>query len=276
MRKILKDSFRYPFSDWKKFIILGIILFISSVPVRSFGLTSETIILLFVFVGFFTGFFINGYLFRIVKSSIKSFEGLPEFNMWLQMFEDGVKVFAVFLVYIVVPVTLLIVAVILISDFDHSFVFNNFPSMIQTMGINPLEYLTSGIMPAILSIVELNFILFPQLGFIVIILLLVLLPIFFIAIAGMAYDGGEFRSGFMFHDVVADIKDIGLKKLIIWYLVTGVIFSVIFIVSNILNYLLFTLNIFIIGEIVLIILITYSYIFYTRSLGLLYRDDPKE
>jgi len=80
----------------------------------------------------------------------------------------------------------------------------------------------------------------------------------------------------MFHNVVADMKDIGLKKLIIWYLVTGVIFSVIFIVSNILNYFLFTLNIFIIAETVLIILINYSYIFYTRSLGLLYHDDPEE
>ena len=91
---------------------------------------------------------------------------MPEYNMWPQMFEDGFKVFAVFLVYIVVPVTLLILAVILISYFDQSFVFNNFPTMIQTMGINTVEYLTSGIMPAILSIFALTFNLFPQLVFI--------------------------------------------------------------------------------------------------------------
>ena len=32
MSEIIKDSLRYPFSDWKKILILGLIVIVSTIP----------------------------------------------------------------------------------------------------------------------------------------------------------------------------------------------------------------------------------------------------
>ena len=100
---IIGDALSYPFSDWKKILILGIIIVISSIPFRALGLTNYNFILLFVGIGFLAGLFVNGYLFRIIKSSLDGNFKLPEFNEWIDMFIDGIKVFLVFLVYLILP-----------------------------------------------------------------------------------------------------------------------------------------------------------------------------
>ena len=81
---IIGDALRYPFSDWKKILILGIIIVISSIPSRSLGITNNDLILLFVGIGFVAGLFVNGYLFRIIKSSLEGNFKFPEFKEWIR------------------------------------------------------------------------------------------------------------------------------------------------------------------------------------------------
>jgi hypothetical protein len=66
--EIISDAVKYPSSDWKKLLILGVFF-----------------ILCFVIVGIF---FVLGYFLRILKSTIAGADELPEFDDLGDMFID--------------------------------------------------------------------------------------------------------------------------------------------------------------------------------------------
>ena len=82
--EIILDAIRYPSSDWKKIIILGVILIIPIVD----------------FIGL-------GYVLRIVKSTISGVHDLPEFDDLGDLFVDGLKVLVVSIVYLIIPLIVL-------------------------------------------------------------------------------------------------------------------------------------------------------------------------
>jgi hypothetical protein len=86
--EIISNSIRYPSSNWKKYIILGVLLVIPIV--------------------FFIAF---GYILRIIKSSIAGYDELPEFDDLADLFIDGLKVFIVTIVYNIIPIIVIIVGI---------------------------------------------------------------------------------------------------------------------------------------------------------------------
>ena len=108
---IIKDSLRYPFTDWKKILILGLLIVMSSIigNAISLGYTNNFVIFLLICVGFLTGLFVNGYMFKIIKTSLNEENKLPEFNGWINMLIDGIKVFVVSIVYLAVPTLFIII-----------------------------------------------------------------------------------------------------------------------------------------------------------------------
>jgi uncharacterized membrane protein YjfL (UPF0719 family) len=95
LKEMMKNSLRYPFTDIKKFIFLGIFILISSVISNEAG----TIPIIYIF-GALIGLFVVGYIFRVMKLSLNDVTSeLPEFNLWVEMFLDGLKVVSVSLVY---------------------------------------------------------------------------------------------------------------------------------------------------------------------------------
>ena len=104
---IIEDAVRYPFSDWKKILILGILAMISSLGIgilfigTLLGIKNVVVIIILFIIGYFLfGFLIDGYNFRIIKTSLSEAAELPEFKNWVEMFVDGIKVSVVFVVYI--------------------------------------------------------------------------------------------------------------------------------------------------------------------------------
>lgn len=81
--EIVSDSIKYPTSDWKKVLILGLLFLISFLIVPIF--------------------LVMGYGFRALKASIAGAEDLPEFDEWGDMFVDGLKVIVVQFVYFLIP-----------------------------------------------------------------------------------------------------------------------------------------------------------------------------
>ena len=73
---IIKNTLKYPFTDIKNTLILGIIFFIG-------------------FFVVFTSLFSNGYFLRIIKSSLDGESKPPKFDNWFRMFIDGLKVYVV-------------------------------------------------------------------------------------------------------------------------------------------------------------------------------------
>jgi hypothetical protein len=89
--EISSNAFNYPLTDFKKIFILGIITILSSLILP--------------------GFLILGYFLKIIKSSIKGSSELSEFDDWIKMFTDGLKVFVVLFMYSIIPVILILLGV---------------------------------------------------------------------------------------------------------------------------------------------------------------------
>ena len=269
---IIKESLRYPFSDWKKILILGILVVISSIigTAISLGYTNNYVLFLLICIGFLTGLFVNGYMFKIIKTSLNEENKLPKFNAWTGMLIDGIKVFAVSIVYLAVPTFVLMLLIPLsFSRFDLSILGMAYTTL-ESTGINPAVYLVSETLPGIENIIIISFNLFQELSIIFICLLLLLIPFFLVAIAHMAYYEGELRSAFRIHEIIEEISDIGWTNLIKWYIMTGIIFLIFIFLSNIIAFLGSYLNFILITTIISLTLIPYFYMFYARTLALFY------
>ena len=121
------------------------------------------------------------------------------------MFIDGIKVFLVFLVYLILPPMVILFLLLLLTGFD--FFYSNFMLIFGSLGINPLEFLTSGILPGIENFLGISLNLFGEIiALLILFYVIIILPIFLMAIAGMAYEEGELRSAFRFREILEDIS----------------------------------------------------------------------
>ena len=163
MGGIIKDSLRYPFSDWKKILILGIIVLITGTDYIFFRLSSNvTLTILFVIITWVIAFFARGYQFRIIKSSLNGVRELPEFNAWIDMFVDGIKVFIVGFVYLIPAILIIAFAAL-----SYGSAIINFQAPLSSSDVNILVNVIILVLIAILYTI-------------------IILPIEIIAIAHMA------------------------------------------------------------------------------------------
>jgi len=218
--EIVNDAIRYPSSDWKKVIILGLLFLISFLIIPIFLAT--------------------GYGFRALKASIAGFDELPEFDEWGEMFVDGLKVFVVQIVYMIVPMIIIIAGV-----------FGSLSMVSPDTGMitNPTAF--TGLLGGTVII-----------G---VILAIILGLIETIAIAHMAYNDSELGAAFRFGEILDVISQIGWVDYIIWYIVVGIIAAFIGFVGS------FISAIPVIGAIIVVLIITpYIVLFWNRALALRY------
>jgi hypothetical protein len=225
--EIVKDALRYPFSDLKKFLILGLILLMGTLLVHYahfFGYLTYIILLL----GFLIQIMEYGYCFRIITASLNGLMEPPEFNAWKDMFFDGIKMLIVLFVYLI-PAFLIIFLTGIFST------------------------LSSGIYIAILYII-------------------IILPIIAIEVVQMADSNIEHKGMFKFHEILDKIYILGWKKFIKWYLTTGIIFLIIFILGISAVTITERVTFSIIGTILLyLLIIPYLSMYLTRSIALIFK-----
>ena len=211
IKGIVKDSVRYPFSDWKKFLIFGIIAVISDIlsSTTLLGATNIVVINLLGIIGLLIAFIMRGYQIKIIKSSLIGVAELPEFDTWINMFKDGIKVFIVTTVY-TIPAILLISVVL------------SFPS---TLGI-----LTGTNFNGAVNLVNGTT---EYLGLIAILYTIIIIPIMLMAIVNMANNNSKLSSAFKINAILNKITSIGWKNFIKWYIVTGMVLLILMLVGTI-------------------------------------------
>jgi hypothetical protein len=279
--EIVKDSLKYPFSDWKKIVILGIIVVMSNyIPIiATLNTRNIAIVSLLGIFGFMIGLLGIGYLFRIMKLSLEDTIGLTEFNALNDMFKDGVKLLVAGIVY-------LIPAILVIIAFEIAFPSLNLHS--NFLGIigepfNLLIYnLGSVLWPGILTLGLILYdisVFWAETGIyalIAILYMIIVIPIFLVAIANMAYYEGEFKSAFRFREIFDEITSIGWGKLIKWYITSGILFLIISILEILINSFT-SMNFTIVADIFFsLIVVPYFYIFLARSIALFYMPDKED
>jgi len=126
MGGIIKDSLRYPFSDWKKILILGFLVLISRIPTNSIPLNLHNAFSYqFFLIYLFINCFIIGYFFKIIQSSLRNTKELPKFRRLVNLFKNGFKVTFVGLIYSIpatLPLILLIYNLIPFYSFEPNYI----------------------------------------------------------------------------------------------------------------------------------------------------------
>ena len=252
---VINDSVRYPFSDWKKILLLGIfillgnlgpvILFIGTfIGLKNLYLTLPISIIAYVLFGFI----INGYKFKIIKTSLEGISELPDFNNWIEIVINGIKVSLVVIFYCIPTILILIYAAI-------SFL----PILVSHPSID---------VHLILSILS---------GFILVLFallyLIIIMPINYMAITHMVHNDGKLSMAFRFGEIFEKIGRIGWINLLVWYIVTGVISIVISVTGGVIS-TVFSILTPGVGLIINSLIVSpYNYMFLNRSIALCYMSE---
>ena len=258
IKEILIDSIKYPFLDWKKILILGLIVVIyvpldmSPFNLRN-GFTDQ-----FLVIALLINFFITGYFFKIIQYSLKNTEELPKFRKWVNLFKNGFKVTCVSLIYSMpasLPLIILNSSLLNFYSYKPDFI-------IIIMDAIGRAYLHLDSIWVLIWF------------FVYILYLLILFPISLMAIANMANNDGKLRYAFEFKVIFDKIKNIGWTKFYSWYLVTSVIDLLIFLVGVSIGIILILIHVFPFEKLIdSLILTPYIYIFFSRSIALIYKSD---
>ncbi len=248
--KIIYDAAKYPLSGIKQLLLLGLMILITTSILRYyyqfytylhtvFGDNSLILVLLLMLLAILLLFFEAGYAFRIIEKSIIGIEEPPNLNDFLNMFKHGVNETVLILMYFSVPL------IILLYIFDYTF------SGVK-LGMPTLS------LEIIIFLITTAFIL----GFLIDMILTVAIP-------HMAFKGGAFKEAFSLHDIFRKIKEIGLMRLFLGYLI--VIFSFVIIGGPLLIGILGKFNLigFLIAE---EIIAPYIIMLDSRFISLLYRE----
>lgn len=182
---VYKDAFEYSAQDWTALVKLGVI-----------NLAGMLIFLPF--------FLISGYNYRVIKIGVNGMingeDGLPEFNEWVGMFVDGIKIFIISFIYAILPMLL----------------FFGIISAAASVGGN------AGGLIAVLGII------------ITIVLSILLSLMGVLGIANMAENDDKFSAAFDVNGIIEIIKSIGWVNAIgTWIgvqIIVGVISIVIFMI----------------------------------------------
>jgi len=116
MGQIIGDAFKYPVSNWKRLLILGVIVLISQFLMEiviGYGRASGLLYFLLI-PALIAAFLTLGYQLRTIATSIIGEKEPPEFNEWTKMFLDGLRVFITSIVYGIIPTIVLIVGFIML------------------------------------------------------------------------------------------------------------------------------------------------------------------
>jgi hypothetical protein len=109
------------------------------------------------------------------------------------------------------------------------------------------------------------------LSFIAILYVIIIAPIMLMAIAHMANNDSKLGAAFKFREILDKISTNGWINLIIWYVVTGIIFLVLFIIGTFVTNIIGRLVLNVLGTILLSLLVLpYLYMYSYRSVALFY------
>ncbi|WP_083804482.1 DUF4013 domain-containing protein [Methanobacterium lacus] len=153
--------------------------------------------ILFNLIGLLILFFIFGYYFRIIQTSLNGASDLPQFKNWMEMFEEGIKIYVVFIVYLI--------PLVLFTLISGSFEVIVYPA--------PISQFTSFLWVFISYVFAKEWIIV-----LLTLYLFIIIPVSYVAIANMVDNNSKLISAFRFREIFSRITKLGLKKLIAFYM----------------------------------------------------------
>ena len=262
--EIFKDALKYPMSNPKSLLIVGVLFLISSLPrvLRQFGVVNKSLNLVWIVVLLIISIILMGYALSVLKKAIGREDGIPGFD-WTNNFMDGIKLLVVEFIYMIIPsIICSVIAFITMAPVASRIISYANVAYMATNSTNPnviLSAIPAGAWSGLAT------------GMIVTAIIAVILFIIFglfmvIAQCRLAkYDSlGE---AFSFGEVFSDIKEIGFLRLIGFIIVLWLIACVIGLIGSVIS------AIPVVGWIItLLVIYPFTTLYLNRGLGLLYSD----
>lgn len=247
IKEIIKDSIKYPFSDWKKVLILGIIVLFTTLnyTFQSLGMGMVLLSNLGIF-GLVFGLFVYGYGIKILKSSLTGFAELPEFNNWFDIFIDGFKVIVVNVGYTIPLILILFFSGLLLGFTAGIMEIGNITSLLWVIIIMAFLYL------------------------------IIIFPIFLVSLANMAFHNDDLGAAFNFREIFNKISSIGWGKFITWYIITIIICLGLIFAWGVIGAIFNLISLKFAGTLLSqLILLPYLIVFVFRSVALIYLSESQ-
>jgi hypothetical protein len=128
---IVNDALKYPYQTLERVLVLGAVplgaMIIALVILLALAFTgSEAALAAGGMVGFMllflSGFFVAGYYLRVMQSTLKGEEGLPDFSRPGELLLNGLKLLLVQVVYLLIPLLILVLCAWLIYSAPVQFI----------------------------------------------------------------------------------------------------------------------------------------------------------
>ena len=240
VKNILKDAFIFPASNWNRLILFSLITGFISILAgfnHYFGSVFPSFYtVLLIIPAYVLVFIMIGYYLKVIKISVNNEKELPIFNKWFSMFVNGIKVYILCIVYLIIPTIVAIIGLVLTIDLPN--------------GKFDFVYLS----PIAISVLLIS-----------LLLCIVALVFYEIALANMAYHG-NLRAGLNFKEIIGIIKKIGWGK----YLSVLIVVFTLAIISLLISYI--TISIPIIGLLLIFLVSPYLGLMGCRIIGLIYKE----
>lgn len=252
----IKKSFLYPLCDYNKFAMLGVLTvfsFLSSIC-SSFGADNPWVVIVATLIGGIISMYLTGYSVSVIKCGINVKEEIPDFKVGRDIL-NFFKYLVIGLVYTIIPLIIIFITVFGTGILE---IWTNIAPYIQ--------YGNADIPPALLS----SFMFAVFITFSVTVIVLVIQIIFTnLGIARMLANN-SITDGLDLFEVFNDIGKIGWFKTVGWFIVICVLDMIFFIIS---------VGIMLIPYVGVIIvaffMLTFTRLFNSYSVGLLYSDAYK-
>lgn len=198
MGQIIGDAFKYPVANWKRLLILGVIVLITQILMEiviGYGRVSGLLYFLLI-PALIAAFLTMGYQLRTIATSITGENEPPEFNDWTKMFLDGLRVFITSIAYGIIPTIVLIMGFIMLLTGSY--------------GLGVIIIIVGAVLFIILGIISV------------------------MAISNMAYYS-EIGAAFKFGEIKERIESIGWLEYIVMLILLAIIYIIMVVVGSLLT-----------------------------------------
>jgi len=269
--ELFKDSLKYPIQDWTKLLLLGVLFLIPSIlaviPLLAIALRQTVafwiLFLIFIIVGILVLLIISGYSLKITRETILENNDLPSLD-YVKNIIDGLKLFAVEIVYYIIPLIITIIMIYVTGLFEKFTQIMHYT--LQTSLLASQNATTPVIPPELIMSFAFNAFFVGIISFIIFVLATLFLMI---ATARLA-ETEKLAEAFNCKEVFGDIAKIGWGKYIAWFIL---LFLIIFVISMIVGALQ---SIPFIGFIIVLVMILlvepFILLFMYRATGLIYKE----
>lgn len=264
LSEIILDAIKYPISDTRKFLIFCVLIILMSLStvLPSYGVNNGTLSIILALVTLIVLFVVLGYSVEVIRGANEGEAILPDFD-YVKNFVIGIKAFVLDLIYFIIP---LVITIIVASA---SGLFTSFTKIVYT-SIGAMEKGAENLTSIMAAIPQPAINIFSNALTITLIVGIILFVIFslmsFTALARFVKSGSG-TEGLRFREIIKDMLNIGLIKIIVTLLVIYIITFVLIAVVGIIGLIPY-IGVFI-G---LFVGVPFIILFLYRAVGLLYAD----